>query len=227
MASPGDKVTMGRELSLFIGTFTTLLAIINPFEVLPVYLKLLEGKDVKTHRQVASKACVYALLLSLFFLIFGTLILRVFGVPLAMVRIVGGIILMKIGFELFSPSKSGGGIMPAAGGQQDANIAFVPLAMPLMCGPGAIATILGMTSTIRQSSTELASFVAIVAAIFATMLVTYLCLAYAGKLSEKLGAMGIDAITRIVGFFVSAMGVALIFDGVIEALETHGVTTLH
>ena len=202
---------MGRELSLFIGTFTTLLAIINPFEVLPVYLKLLEGKDVRTHRQVAWKACVYALLLSLFFLIFGTLILRLFGVPLAMVRIVGGIILMKIGFELFSPSKSGG-IIPAGGGEQDTNIAFVPLAMPLMCGPGAIATILGMPSTIRQSSTELASFVAIVAAILATMLVTYLCLAYAGKLSEKLGA---------------AMGVALIFDGVIEALETHGVTTLH
>jgi multiple antibiotic resistance protein len=100
-----------------------------------------------------------------------------------------------------------------------ANIAFVPLAMPLMFGPGAIATILGMTSTIKQSSTELASFVAVVAAILATMLVTYLCLAYAGKLSEKLGAMGIDATTRIVGFFVSAMGVALIFNGVIEVLD--------
>jgi multiple antibiotic resistance protein len=99
--------------------------------------------------------------------------------------------------------------------------------MPLMCGPGAIATILGMASTIKQSSTGLASFVAIVAAILTTMFVTYLCLIYAGKLSEKLGPMGIDAVTRIVGFFVSAMGVALIFDGVIEVLETHGVTTLH
>ena len=217
---------MSRELSLFIGTFTTLLAIINPFEVLPVYLKLLEGKDVATHRQIAWKACVYALFLSLFFLIFGTLILRLFGVPLAMVRIVGGIILVKIGFELFSPSSSGG-IVTGAAAKQDANIAFVPLAMPLMCGPGAIATILGMTSTIRQSPTELVSFVAVVAAILATMFVTYLCLIYAGKLSDKLGAMGIDAITRIVGFFVSAIGVGLIFDGVIEALESHGVTTLH
>jgi multiple antibiotic resistance protein len=220
-------LTTARELSLFIGTFTTLLAIINPFAVLPVYLKLLEGKDVETHRQVAWKSCVYALLLSLFFLIFGTLILRLFGVPLSMVRIVGGIILMKIGFELFSSSPSGGGIIPASGAEQDANIAFVPLAMPLMCGPGAIATILGMTATIKQSSTELASFVAIVAAMLATMLVTYLCLAYASKLLEKLGTMGIDAITRIIGFFVSAIGVALIFDGVIEALATHGVTTLH
>ena len=113
---------MGRELSLFIGTFTTLLAIINPFEVLPVYLKLLEGKDVETHRQVAWKACVYALLLSLFFLIFGTLILHLFGVPLAMVRIVGGIILMKIGFELFSPSKSGGGIIPAGAAESKTQI---------------------------------------------------------------------------------------------------------
>jgi multiple antibiotic resistance protein len=215
---------ISRELSLFIGTFTTLLAIINPFEVLPVYLKLLEGKDAATHREVAWKSCYYALLLSLFFLIFGTLILRLFGVPLAMVRIVGGIILVKIGFELFSPSSSGGMVTGAA---KDANISFVPLAMPLMCGPGAIATILGMTSTIRQSPTELASFVAVVAAIIATMLVTYLCLNYASRLSKTLGPMGIDAITRIVGFFVSAIGVALIFDGVIEALESHGMTNLH
>jgi multiple antibiotic resistance protein len=198
----------------------------DPIEVLPVYLKLLEGKDVAAHRQVARKACVYALFLSLFFLIFGTLILRLFGIPLAMVRIVGGIILVKIGFELFSPSSSGG-IVSGAAAKEDANIAFVPLAMPLMCGPGAIATILGMTSTIRQSATELASFVAVVAAIVVTMLVTYLCLIYAEKLSHKLGAMGIDAVTRIVGFFVSAIGVALIFDGVIEALESHGVTNLH
>jgi multiple antibiotic resistance protein len=221
-----SNASMGHELSLFVGTFATLLAIINPLEVLPVYLKMLEGRDSATHRRVAWKACLYALLLSLFFLIFGTLILRLFGVPLSMVRIVGGIILMKIGFELFSPSPSGG-VIPAGGVDQGSNIAFVPLAMPLMCGPGAIATILGMTSTIKRSSTELASLAAIVLAIFATMVVTYLCLAYASKLSDRLGAMGIDAITRIVGFFVSAMGVALIFDGVIEALETHGMTALH
>ena len=210
---------------MFVGTFATLLAIINPFEVLPVYLKMLEGRDAATHRDVAWRACLYALLLSLFFLIFGTLIMRLFGVPLSMVRIAGGIILMKVGFELFSPSPSGG-VIPAGGADKDTNIAFVPLAMPLMFGPGAIATILGMTSTIK-SSAELSSFAAIVSAIFATMAVTYLCLAYAGKLSDRLGAMGIDAITRIVGFFVSAIGVALIFDGVIEALETHGVTSLH
>jgi multiple antibiotic resistance protein len=218
---------MGRELTLFAGTFTTLLAIINPLEVLPIYLKLLSGKDSTTHRAVARTACFYALLLCFFFFIFGTLILRLFGVPLSMVRIVGGIILMRIGFELFLPKKSGDDLGVSGTGSGDANIAFVPLAMPLMFGPGAIATIIGMTATIKDSSTEFLSFVAISAAIVATMVVTYLCLAYADRLTQRIGPMGIDAATRIVGFFVSAIGVGLIFDGVIEALEMHGITALH
>jgi multiple antibiotic resistance protein len=217
---------MGRELSLFVGTFTSLLAIINPFEVLPVYLGFLAGKDEATHRAVAWKACLYALLLCFFFLIFGTLLLRLFGVPLPMIRIVGGIILMQIGFSLFMPKKPGGNLAPSSTGS-DANIAFVPLAMPLMFGPGAIATIIGMASTIRQTSTEVLSFIAIAAAIFATMIVTYFCLANAKRLTDKIGPMGIDAATRIVGFFVSAIGVGLMFDGIVEALEMHGLTSLH
>ena len=215
-----------RELALFVATFTTLLAIINPLEVLPVYLKLMAGADVLTRRAVALKSCLYAMGLCFFFLIFGTLLMRIFGVPLSMVRIAGGIILMKIGFELFSSSPSGKNDRLGADGTEG-NIAFVPLAMPLMFGPGAIATVVGMTAKVRQSSTEFWSFVAIAAAIVTTMFMTFLCLAYAEGLTKKLGPMGIDAITRIVGFFVSAMGVGLIFDGVIEVLETHGVTSLH
>src|SRR6516165_2712748 len=106
---------MVRELSLFTGTFTTLLAIINPLEVLPVYLQLLAGKDDATHRAVARKACLYALLLSFFFLLFGTLMLRLFGVPLAMVRMVGGIILMRFGFSLFMPQKTENSTLVGAG----------------------------------------------------------------------------------------------------------------
>jgi multiple antibiotic resistance protein len=216
-------IRVERELSLFLVTFTTLLAIINPLEVLPVYLRLLSGKDYATQRAVAWKACLYSLLLCFFFLIFGTLILRLFGVPLSMVRIVGGIILMRIGFELFMPKKSNGDLGLSSANADDANIAFVPLAMPLMFGPGAIATIIGMSSTIKDSSAGIRSLIAISAAIVATMSVTYLCLVYAQKLTQKIGPLGIDAATRIVGFFVSAIGVGLIFDGLFEALEMHGV----
>jgi multiple antibiotic resistance protein len=213
---------MPRELALFTGTFTTLLAIINPLEVLPVYLKLLSGKDGATHRSVARKACTYTLLLCFLFLIFGTLILRLFGVPLSMLQVAGGIILMRIGFTLMSGTGAG-----PSGGTAGSDIAFVPLAMPLMFGPGAIATIISMTASIEDLRSEAPSFIAVAAAIFATMFVTYLFLAYAEKLTKMIGPMGIDACTRIVGFFVSAMGVSLMFVGIVKALEMHGVTTLH
>ena len=90
-------------MTLFIATFSTLLAIINPLEALPVFLQLAGGKDEPERKRIALRACVYAVALLFFFLIFGTLILRVFGIPLSMVRIVGGIILTRLGFALFSP----------------------------------------------------------------------------------------------------------------------------
>ena len=215
---------MKHELTLFIGMFTTLLAIVNPLEALPIFLKLQEGKSEEEHRRVARLSCIYAMLLAFFFLIFGKLILWIFGVPLSMVRIVGGIILMRIGFELFSPSSSGASSVASGSAQEGEDVAFVPLAMPIMFGPGAIATVLGMTSLLRQSEFEIASLVAMGVAIAATMLVTYLFLAYAKKVLSRIGPRGIDAATRIVGFFVSTMGMGLIFHGVVEAIQTYGTT---
>src|SRR6266436_6829715 len=116
---------MSQELTLFVGMFTTLLAIINPLEALPIFLKLLEGKDEDEHRRVARRSCFYAMLLAFFFLFFGKLILWIFGVPLSMVRIVGGIILMRIGFDLFSPSSSGASIVAGGSAQGNEDVAFV------------------------------------------------------------------------------------------------------
>ena len=101
---------------------------------------------------------------------------------------------------------------------------FVPLAMPIMFGPGAIATILGMTSLVKHSMmSELLSLAVLLAAILATMAVTYLTLAYAKRVLGRIGPQGIDAATRIVGFFVSSMGMGLIFHGVIEAFQEYGL----
>jgi len=217
-------------MALFLATFTTLLAIINPLEALPVYLGFAEHMDDKARRALAFRSCLYALMLMFFFLIFGTLLLKVFGVPLAMVRIAGGIILTRLGFELFSsPSSLAGGAASsgAGGGGANGDAAFVPLAMPIMFGPGAMATILGMTSQVKHSATEIAGLIAVSAALVATMATTCLILIGAKQLQQRLGPRGIDAATRIVGFFVASMGIGMAFDGVIEALEMHGITNLH
>jgi multiple antibiotic resistance protein len=213
--------------TLFISTFTTLLAIINPLAVLPVFLKLLQGQEKSAHRRVAWKACLYATLLLFFFLIFGALLLKIFDVPLSMVRIVGGIILMRIGFALFMPTRDTASIIPNAPTGPGDTVAFVPLAMPLMFGPGAIATVLGMASFVRHPFAEFPSLAAIVIAILVTMVTTYLILAYADIFVRYIGPHGIDAVTRIVGFFVAAIGVGLIFHGVTEAIQTYQSTQTH
>jgi multiple antibiotic resistance protein len=213
------------ELTLFFSTFTTLLAVINPFEVLPVFLLLLREKSNQERGRVAFMSCLYALLLILFFLFFGAVILKIFGVSLSMVRIAGGIVLMKIGFELFLPSSDGDGTPAFA--RSTGNIAFMPLAMPLMIGPGPIATVLGMMATVEHSSHEALAFGVILVAIFLAVGVTYACLAFATRLTTTLGPLGIDAATRIVGFFVSAMGVSLIFNGVMDALRSQGFGGMH
>jgi multiple antibiotic resistance protein len=216
---------MPPPLTLFIGTFTTMLAVINPLESLPIYLKLLAGQDEQAHRRVARLACLYATLLIFFFLVFGTVMLYIFSVSLSMVRIVGGIILMRIGFSLFLPSPAGG-VFPAGGSGssgQEGDIAFVPLAMPLMFGPGVLATVLGMCSLVRHPVSDPASLLAISLACLAAMGIIYLTLASGRYLMDRLGAKGIDAATRIVGFFIAAMGMGLVFHGIIEALQNYHV----
>ena len=204
----------------FVSLFATLLAIINPLEAIPVFLNLLEGKSRDVHRSVARKSCLYALGLMLFFLLFGTLLLHVFGVSLSMIRVVGGIILTRIGFQLFNPSPSGNMV---SAGNGSADIAFIPMAMPIMFGPGGIATLIGMAATMHLSRGGLETYAASIVAIVATMLATYLSLASAEPILKRMGPKGIDAATRITGFFVSAMGMGLFFNGIVEFLQSYGI----
>jgi multiple antibiotic resistance protein len=207
---------MSGYVGLFVSLFTTLVAIINPLEAIPVYLGLTDGKSDADQRQVARKACFYTLLLGFFFLFFGTALLRVFNVSLSMVRVVGGLVLMRVGFDLFNPPASGG-IIPRSG-DPNANVAFVPLAMPIMFGPGAIATVISMAATIRRSEDILLHLATAAGAIVACMGTVYLSLIYAKPILRKFGKEGLDATTRIVGFFVATMGMSLIFSGVAEFL---------
>jgi multiple antibiotic resistance protein len=214
---------MEHAVTLFVGTFTTLLAIINPLEAIPVFLQLTEGREDSTRLEVARLSCLYGMLLLIFFLVFGNLVLWIFEIPLSMVRVVGGIILIRLGFELFAPSPSGG-MIPSSRKEstvKPVDVAFVPLAMPIMVGPGAIATILGMSSLVEHPGHAIIA--AVVLAIVATMLVTYVSLVYARKIQSWIGPKGVDAATRIVGFFVASMGMGLVFHGVVQALQQYGI----
>ncbi len=210
---------MEQHLTIFIGTFTTLLAVVNPLEALPIFLSLSKDRNKQERRKLAFRSCVYALVLIIAFLLFGTFILRIFGVDLSMVRTVGGIILMRIGFDLFMSGSKGGVANSSSSNQNDSDPAFVPLAMPIMFGPGVLATVLGMTS-FKSNVDEINSILLIAIAAIACMSVIYLTLAYADKIVKRIGDKGIDAATRIIGFFVSCMGMGLIFHGLSEFVKS-------
>jgi multiple antibiotic resistance protein len=215
---------MTLRFDLFFGTFATLLAVINPLEALPVFIALTASHDEASQRAIARRSCIYAVSLMVFFLLFGTLMMRFFGVPLSMVRVVGGIILTRIGFSLFLPTP-GTSLIPSSSSSANAgDSAFVPMAMPIMFGPGALAAVVGMSASIKpapdHSGAALVALLAILLAIVATMGVTYLILGSARKVLDWIGPKGIDAATRIVGFFVSAMGMGMIFHGVVNELTS-------
>jgi multiple antibiotic resistance protein len=127
-----------------------------------LHLGLIDGKSETEQRRIARQACIYALLPCFFLLLFGALLLLLFDVPLSMVRVGGGVILTRVGFDLFNPPPSGG-IAPRAE-DGNANVASVPLAMPMMFSLGAIATLISMASTIKQSPGEMLHFPAASAA---------------------------------------------------------------
>jgi len=208
---------MRQEVTLFVGMFTTLLAIINRLEALPVFLKLLDGKSEEEHRRVARLSCTYAMLLAFFFLFFGKFIMWIFGVPLSMVRIVGGNILLRIGFELFSPSSPSGIHCRAWTSTAKRGRGFCSSCHADHVWTRSNRYRLGMVSLVKHSEFEVISAVAMCMAIVATMFVTYLFLPYAKKVLNRIGPRGIDAATCIIGFFVSIIGMGLIFHGVVEA----------
>lgn len=208
---------MNHHLTILIGTFTTLIAVINPLETLPIFLAFSKGKNKKDTRKLAFRSCLFALILILSFLLLGTFILEIFGVNLSMVRAVGGIILLKIGFDLFNdPSKF---LDSYSNGKSDTDPAFVPLALPIMFGPGVLATVLSMTAT-KKGSEDIATIAMVAIASLACMVLMYFILSSANQIVKRIGQKGIDAATRLVGFFVATMGMGLMFHGIGEFLST-------
>lgn len=161
------------------------------------------------------------------FLVFGTLLLKAFGVSLSTIKVVGGIVLLRIGFDLFAPPP-GGGIIPSGGSKQadGMDVAFTPLAMPIMFGPGGIATIISMASAQHMSlsgaAADIEAALASILAIVATMATVYASLNYSKEILKKFGQGGIDAATCMTGFFVVAMGMGLIMGGLMEFLQHYG-----
>jgi len=150
------------------------------------------------------------------FLLTGHLIMVFFGISIPGIRIAGGMVIGFLGFRMLFPNEE----HISHEGKQEAiqkrDISFSPLAMPSLSGPGAIATVITISSSIdgRHGYDKLFAFTGVILAIMITAMVSWLVLRSAGFMQRLLGVNGVDSLSRIMGFLLVCIGIQFAINGV-------------
>jgi multiple antibiotic resistance protein len=205
-------------------TLITLLPIINPVSTAILLLGIsghLSKKDI--NRQIIM-ACIYMTGILIVFLLAGHFIMVFFGISIPGIRIAGGMVIGILGFRMLFPDEG----RTSLGGKKEAfqknNISFSPLAMPSLAGPGAIATVITISSSIdgRHGYDKVFAFTGVIFAIFITAIVSWLVLRSAEFVSRILGVNGVDSLSRIMGFFLICIGIQFAIIGVQDLISDSG-----
>jgi len=211
---------MSEWLTLVGATFAALLPIVNPFSTAPVFLAVTSRMTPKRQRQQALMACIYAFSVLTITLLAGALILAFFGLSIHALRVAGGLIVARIGFGMLNPhpeEKLDTNMREEAMDKVD--VAFTPLAMPMLSGPGSIAVTIGMTTEAERPI----EYLAITLGIALVGFVAWLVLRSSMRVVDFLGTTGVTALTRVMGLLLVGVGVQFVFRGVIEPLVSDEV----
>jgi multiple antibiotic resistance protein len=198
-------------VSFFLGGLVSLATITNPLSKIPVFLTLAADLEAGAASQEARRACFYGFLLLTVGLFAGVFILEAFGISFGALRIAGGLTVALIGYRLLFGSAD---TAQAGGG---GSFAFFPLAMPGIAGPGALATVIGISTEIAELSSGMRRFLAYgatVASIAVTCLLIWLVLRSARWVSRRLGSEGINVVARLTGFLLVCIGVQFVGSGI-------------
>ena len=205
-------------LAAFALALPAVLFIVDPIGVVPLFVAMTAKDSAQKCRAMALRACVTAGGILVFFALFGTLVFQVFGVTLAAFRVAGGLLLMLTALDMLRARNPGTRTTEAETqeGSAQEDIAIVPLAMPLLAGPGAIATVMVLMA---QNGPGLEGAVPVIASILITMVLAYLTLRSAHLVKKVLKQTGIAILERIFGLILAAIAVQFVFEGGRELLK--------
>jgi multiple antibiotic resistance protein len=204
---------MNGELVQFgLTAFVTLLVVIDPPGVAPIFVSLTEGMGAAERRAVGRRAVMIASLIALFFLLAGRGVLSYLGVTIHAFAISGGVLLFATALPMLFGHR-GGLQAPERGEHPKAgeDIAIFPLAIPIISGPGAIASILLLTSQAGGDVRRLAALGLAVALVYGVTLVT---LYLGGSLMARIGEGKVHIVTRVMGVVMAALAVQFILNGI-------------
>ncbi|EGK01416.1 hypothetical protein HMPREF9455_02249 [Dysgonomonas gadei ATCC BAA-286] len=210
------KKNMTELLAYGLLVFTSFFTLINPISAMPVFLGLTSDMEPKDRVAVAKRAVVVSLIIVLVFAFSGQFLFRVFGISVNSFRIVGGAIFFVVGFDMLnarlSPIKAKGSEIK----QTIKDIAITPLAIPMLCGPGAITNAI----VLMEDADSILLKVTFVVALCLMLLVTYLILISSSKLIKRFGETGINVMMRLMGLIVMVIAVEFFLAGIRPFLES-------
>lgn len=192
-------------ITVFLGFF----AIMNPIANTAVFAALVADKDKSEQIRVATKALLITFVVILTFSLLGKAIFHLFGITLPALRITGGILVFLVGYHMLNGQ---GSKLHSAEKSDDADVAVSPLAVPLLAGPGTIAT------AMNYSAAGGVAGIIVTVSMFALLcLITFVCFAYSSKILALIGESGLSIVTRLMGLILAVIGTQMVIVGVSAA----------
>lgn len=206
-------------MELFIVVFAALFSVINPLGTLPIFVGLTQEHSQGERSRISLFTSINVMVILVVSFFIGRYILHFFGISIESLRIAGGLIIVTSGFALLTGSFSKHKGMEKQRVKDDAfqreAVALTPLAIPMLAGPGSISLLIGF----YEEYDVLAQKFIVVAAIVTVCIATFLMLRCSHYIVRFLGASGINAISRIIGFIVIAIGIEYISSSVISIMK--------
>lgn len=205
-----------HDLFAFAGiAFTLLFPLLNPIGAVPAFSSLTANDTPEFKKVQARKTAINVTIILILFFFIGQLLLDFFGISIGVLRIAGGLIVANSAWQMVTSREE---IQNTEMSKiQNRDISFMPMAMPLLSGPGSIGGVIGLSFIAK----DLDDHIGYVIGILLLGLVTYILLRFSVSLMNKLGKNGINVLTKMMGFFILAIAVNLVYNGVMDLISKH------
>ena len=203
---------MVKTLQELFLIFTSVLFIVDPLTAVPTFLAMTQ-RDVPAVRRLMARRGAWTCAITLTaFALGGSVIFRLFGITLGAFKIAGGVLIGLTALDMVQARRSQQKETPIekAEGIEKEDVGIMPLGVPMLAGPGAISTVMVLAGTSKSPVTTAGLYGAIVL----TALLSYVTLAGAMRVEQRLGQTGMRILTRLMGLVLSAIAVQFIVDGI-------------
>jgi len=200
---------MNQLTEFGILAFTSLFTMVNPLGVIPVYISLTRDLETKEAKRVAVKATITALIILMLFAVGGKFIFDFFSISVNSLRIVGGIIFFIAGYDMLQARFIRTKLQSESDDEFANDISLTPLAIPIICGPGAIT----VSIVLFNDASVMPQKLVLLLAIILVLVITLLFLLSARKIMRYLGENGNKVLMRIMGLIVMVIAVEFIING--------------